>query len=333
MPLYRQRVIEDRQVEVYYLVQTALPQDVQEVLAGDDSLGEIISDSNERPLSTSIQNREPIGDPELITDEQSVKPDERDEPDDNPGDSRQAQEQRNIMTFTPMYNFGPNSEGKIIQLSLEEILEIGNPIDPHSDEELEYQGWDGKITCTLVEQIDLIPNADPKPSLNATVEFRDFITIRVDGYGNATTDPGEGHIIDLELYSGRPQLHFYPDINNQEPSTVYFNRAHESCRLLTLADFKLSAEQLELFKGEAAGRGTGAGFPTSVDTAISRDNWRHIAETLAGKAWRLQELYKQRDLHTRPDAHHYLGIATKIMHRLDLCQSNTAVVDGNSNKE
>lgn len=47
MPLYRQRVIETRTVEIDYVVIAASEEDVQEILTGDDTLGEIVSDSHD----------------------------------------------------------------------------------------------------------------------------------------------------------------------------------------------------------------------------------------------------------------------------------------------
>jgi len=56
--------------------------------------------------------------------------------------------------------------------------------------------------------------------------------LRVDGYGNFTSDPGEGAILFIEIHEGKLRLHTWEDITQEDlTTTIEFEGAKEEHRV------------------------------------------------------------------------------------------------------
>lgn len=69
---------------------------------------------------------------------------------------------------------------------------------------------------------------DKKQMLSITLEPGESIEIRGKGFGTLDATRGHGYPIWVEHYEGTLLVHVWPDINNQEPTTIDLKGAHDS---------------------------------------------------------------------------------------------------------
>lgn len=74
-------------------------------------------------------------------------------------------------------------------------------------------------------------SARPIAGIDAYVMWSDEgISIRFDGYGEKTSEDGQGWPIHIEIAKGVPTIHLWDDINEEEPMALDLEYAKESLR-------------------------------------------------------------------------------------------------------